>query len=290
MSLATCPAASASAPCIVCGATDARPFHPGLLRCGACSHGWADMQLTAEQQAELYRRDYFFGDEYVDYVKDRPVIQKNFRARLAVLERFLDPARHRRLLEVGCAYGFFLDLVRGRLQATGIDVAEDGVRYARETLGLDAIRGDLLSHNFGERRFDVACLWDTIEHLSRPDLFVERLAALTEPGALLAVTTGDIGSLNARLAGRNWRLIHPPTHLHYFTRASLVRLLDRHGFEAVYDRSCGFYRGADFAAYNLLVLRWKLPRLYALLKKLRLTGFDFYLDLFDIRYVVARRR
>jgi SAM-dependent methyltransferase len=289
LSLATTPA-TAPAACIVCGATDARPFHPGLLRCGACGHGWADLQLSAEQQAALYRRDYFFGDEYLDYVKDRAIIQKNFRARLAVLERFLDPARHRRLLEVGCAYGFFLDLVRGRLQATGIDVTEDGVRYARETLGLDVIRGDLLNHDFGDRRFDVACLWDTIEHLSRPDLFVERLAALTEPGALLAVTTGDIGSLNARLAGRNWRLVHPPTHLHYFTRASLVRLLARHGFEAVYDRSCGFYRGADFAAYNLLVLRWKLPRLYALLKKLRLTGFDFYLDLFDIRYVVARRR
>jgi SAM-dependent methyltransferase len=286
----TPPAAEAAAACIACGAREARAFHPGLLRCAACTHGWADLQLSPGQQAELYSRDYFFGDEYLDYVKDRAIIQKNFRARLSVLERFLDPARHRTLLEVGCAYGFFLDLVRGRLQATGIDIAEDGVRHAREALGLDAILGDLLDHDFGARRFDVACLWDTIEHLPRPDLFVERIAQLTEPGALLAVTTGDIGSLNARLAGGSWRLIHPPTHLHYFTRASLLKLLDRHGFLPVYDRSCGFYRGADFTAYNLLVLRWKLPRLYALVKKLRLTGFDFYLDLGDIRYVVARRR
>ena len=76
---------------------------------------------------------------------DRAIIQKNFRLRLATLERFLDPARHRRLLEVGCAYGFFLDLARGRFEtATGIDITEDGVRYARETLGLDAVQGDLL--------------------------------------------------------------------------------------------------------------------------------------------------
>ena len=104
------------------------------------------------------------------------------------------------------------------------------------------------------------------------------------------MTTGDIGSLNARLGGRRWRLIHPPTHLHYFTRRSLLRLLDRHGFEPVYDRSCGFYRGADFTAYNLLVLRWRQTWLYELLKRLRMTRFDFYLDLGDIRYVVARRR
>jgi SAM-dependent methyltransferase len=277
--------------CVVCGGEDARPFHPGLLRCRACGHGWADLQLTPDELARLYARDYFFGDEYLDYVADRAIIQKNLRRRLDVLERFLDPARHRRVLEVGCAYGFFLDLARRRFEcATGIDITEDGVRYARETLGVDAIRGDLLAHDFGDRRFDVVCLWDTIEHLARPDLFVEKIAGLTGPGALLAVTTGDIGSLNARLSGKRWRLIHPPTHLHYFTRASLLRLLQRHGFDPVHDESCGFYRGADFAAYNLLVLRWRLPRVYALLKALRLTGFDFYLDLGDIRYVVARRR
>jgi SAM-dependent methyltransferase len=277
--------------CVVCGSGDARPFHPGLLRCAGCGHGWADLALSSQELEELYRRDYFFGDEYLDYVADRPIIQKNFRLRLATLERLLDPARHRTLLEIGCAYGFFLDLARARFEtATGIDITEDGVRYARETLGLDAVRGDLLAHDFGGRTFDVACLWDTIEHLPRPDLVVERIARLTEPGALLAVTTGDIGSLNARLAGKRWRLVHPPTHLHYFTRRSLLRLLDRHGFEPVHDRSCGFYRGADFAAYNLLVLRWKWKRLYELLKRLRLTGFDFYLDLGDIRYVVARRR
>ena len=277
--------------CLACGGSESRPFHPGLLRCVGCGHAWADLHLSPDQLAELYRRDYFFGDEYLDYVADRALIQKNFRLRLAVLERFIDPARHRRLLEVGCAYGFFLDLARERMEsATGIDITEDGVRYAREMLGLDAIQGDLLAHDFGERGFDVACLWDTIEHLARPDLYLERVAALTGPGALLAVTTGDVGSLNARINGKRWRLIHPPTHLHYFTRASLVRLLDRFGFDPVYDRSCGFYRGLDFTAHNLLVLRWHLPRAYKVLKWCRLTGFSYYLDLFDIRYVVARRR
>jgi SAM-dependent methyltransferase len=277
--------------CIACGCESSRPFHPGLLRCTDCGHSWADLRLTAAQLVKLYRRDYFFGDEYLDYVADRPVIQKNFRLRLRLLERLLQPGRHRRLLEVGCAYGFFLDLVRDRFQpALGIDIAEDGIRHAREKLGLDVVQGDLLAHDFAGQRFDVVCLWDTVEHLARPDLYLERAAQLTEPGALLALTTGDIGSLNARLNGKRWRLIHPPTHLHYFTKASLGRMLDRLGFDTVHDASCGFYRSADFTAYNLLVLRWRLPRIYRMLKGLRLTGFDFYMDLFDIRYVVAQRR
>ncbi len=277
--------------CAACGGGESRPFHRGLLRCPTCGHAWADLRLSPDELAAVYGRAYFFGEEYLDYVADRRILQKNFRRRLEVLERFLDPGRHRRVLEVGCAYGFFLDLLRDRFEsATGIDVSEDAVRYARSTLGLDVVHGDLLGADLGGRAFDVVCLWDTIEHLERPDLTLERIAGMTAAGALLAVTTGDLGSLNARLAGRRWRLIHPPSHLHYFTRGSLARLLRRTGFEVVYDRTCGFYRGADFAAYNLLVLRWRLPRAYGVLKRLGVTRFDFFLNLFDIRYVLARRR
>lgn len=278
-------------PCVACGGGDGHPFHPGLRRCASCGHAWADLELAPDELAALYRRPYFFGDEYRDYVADRSVLQRSFRLRLLALDRFVDPARHRRLLEVGCAYGFFLELARGRFEeAIGIDVAEDGVRHAREALGLDAVRGDLLTHDFGGRRFDVACLWDTIEHLARPDLQLERIRELTGPGALLAVTTGDIGSLVARLRGKRWRLIHPPTHLHYFTRASLRRLLDRHGFETVYDRSCGFYRRLESAAHAVLARRGKWTLALALLKRLRLARLDFYVDLGDIRYLIARRR
>jgi SAM-dependent methyltransferase len=277
--------------CIACGSADGRPFYTGLLRCAACGHGWANLQLSHDRLAEIYGRGYFFGEEYLDYLADRAIIQKNFRLRLTVLDQFTDLGRHRRFLDVGCAYGFFLDLLRQRRKsAVGIDIAEDAVRHARTTLGLDAVVGDLLTHDFGTKAFDVVSMWDTIEHLARPDLYLERIASITESGALVAVTTGDLGSLNSRINGRHWRLIHPPTHLHYFTRTSLARLFDRMGFTIVYDRSCGYYRGVDTAAYNLFVLQWRFPAAYRLLKRLRVTGYDFFLDLLDIRYVLARRR
>jgi SAM-dependent methyltransferase len=277
--------------CVACGGGDGRRFHSGLRRCASCGHAWADLELAPGETVALYGRPYFFGGEYRDYLADQRILEKSFRLRLRVLDRFLDPARHRRLLEVGCAYGFFLDLARGRFEeAVGLDVAEDGVRHAREALGLDAVRGDVLTHDFGARRFDVACLWDTIEHLPRPDMALERIRDLSPSGALLALTTGDLDSLVARLRGGRWRLVHPPTHLHYFTRASLRRVLERHGFDPVYDRRCGFYRSVESAAHGVLVQRWKATRAFEILKRLRLAGLDFYLDLGDIRYLIARRR
>ena len=286
------PASAASADrCIVCAGTDAAPLYPGILRCRSCGYVFADMRLTDEELFALYNEEFFTGAEFSDYAADAKFFRKNFRLRLRELEKFLDPARHRRLLEIGCAYGFFLDVARGEFaHVEGIDITDAGVRYAREELKLDVVQADFLAHDYGARKFDVVCMWDTIEHLREPQRYVEKIAARTERGALFALTTGDIESLNARLRRDRWRLIHPPTHLHYFSAKSIARLLDAHGFDVVYNRYCGFYRSIGNMAYNVLVLRQQKPQLYRPLERLGVGRLGFYLNLYDIMYVIARRR
>ena len=250
----------------------------------------ADLQVTEGELREIYRKEYFFGGEYSDYIADREVLQENFRLRLRSLRPFLLPGRHRRLLEVGSAYGFFLAVAHAEFEfVQGIDISEDGVRYARESLGLNVIQKDLLRHDFGEEKFDVVCFWDTIEHLTAPHLYIEKAASLVESGGLITITTGDIDSLNARFKGARWRLIHPPTHMHYFTNRSLERLLANYGFETVYSRYCGFYRSVDNVLYNLFVLRHSMPWLYDTVRRSGLGRLRFYSNVFDIRNVIARR-
>ncbi|MCA1815111.1 MAG: class I SAM-dependent methyltransferase [Acidobacteria bacterium] len=277
--------------CIVCGGTSHRQLYEGLLRCRACGYVFADARLTDEELRALYDEDFFTGAEFSDYAEDELHLRKNFRARLRVLRRFLDPSRHKRLLEIGSAYGFFLEEARALFESVeGIDITGAGIAHARERFQLDVTLGDFLSHDYGARRFDVVCMWDTIEHLREPQRFVEKIASLTERGALLALTTGDIESLNARLRGRRWRLIHPPTHLHYFSRRTIARLLAAHGFDVVYNRPCGFYRSLDNVAYNVFVLRHNLRLPHALLRRAGVARLGFYLNLSDIMYVIARRR
>jgi hypothetical protein len=172
----------------------------------------------------------------------------------------------------------------------GIDITEDGVTYAAEKFGLNVISGDLLRHDLGNQVFDVVCMWDTIEHLKRPDMFIDKICKHTDRGALLAITTGDMGSLNARINGDRWRMIHPPTHIHYFSSSTMARLLDRYGFDIIYNRHCGFYRSVGLVATRLLALKTGTSKLYDLLQKIGLTKFDFYLNLYDIMYLMARKR
>ena len=75
---------------------------------------------------------------------------------------------------------------------------------------------------------DVVCLWDTIEHLKNPDLYIEKVADNYDRGGMIAITTGDIGSLVARLRGSEVET-DPPTHslTLLFSKLTLTRFCSR---------------------------------------------------------------
>jgi len=276
--------------CILCGGGSFDEYSPGLRRCRGCGFVSADLNLSEEEHRALYARQYFFGTEYRDYVADRQEHQRNFRLRLDVLDRFLEPSRHRHLLEIGSAFGFFLELARERFETVrGLDVSAEGTEFARAR-GLEVSNQDFLTAPLAVPPPDVVCLWDVLEHLREPHLYLEKIAAEIAPGGLVALTTGDIGSVNARLRGRRWRLIHPPTHLNYFSRRTIAAMLDKYGFDILYDRYCGFYRSVDGMAWGILALRAGVPSLHRLLRRMGLLQWDLYLNLFDITYVIARKR
>src|SRR5712691_5436434 len=103
--------------CIVCAGGAADQLYAGILKCRTCGHVYADMRLTDEELFALYNEGFFTGAEFSDYAADERLFRKNFRLRFRELKRFFDPARHKRLLEIGSAYGFFLDEVRNEFES-----------------------------------------------------------------------------------------------------------------------------------------------------------------------------
>lgn len=277
--------------CIICNSRQTKPLYRDILKCSNCGHIFCSLPLDEKKNLELYGKDYFFGDEYNDYLADRKVFEKNFGRRFKVLKRFIDPLRHRRLLEIGCAYGFFLSLVKSRFEKVlGMDISEDAIRYARDKLRLDCFSADFLRHDFGGEKFDIVCMWDTIEHLAKPHLYLEKIAEHMEKGALVAITTPDIESLNAKIRRGRWRLIHPPTHLHYFSKKRLAKFLGDYGFDIIYSRYCGFHRSIGMTLHRIFLLQRRWLKLYNFLQKTGLVKVDFYLNLYDIIYVIARKK
>lgn len=274
--------------CRVCGGKTAKHTIPALLACPECGFVTADMKIPEKKLKELYSGGYFKGGEYADYQAEEKVIKLNFRRRLKTLARFIADPGKKSLYEIGCAYGFFLEEA-GKIfrSAEGIDLSADAVKAAKKR-GLQVQSGDFLKTRLRGKK-DVFCMWDTIEHLENPFDYVKKIAKHTRRGGLLAITTGDIGSLNARLRGPKWRQIHPPTHLHYFSKQSLTRLLEKNGYRVVYAGHPGQFLDMDNALKILFVIRSRKKNIYEALKKISLNKIKIYLNLFDLLYIIARK-
>ena len=263
---------------------------PGLVKCSRCGFVSTNLFLTDEEVAALYDRSYFHGNEYLDYVAEEESLRLNFNRRLRTLQKIIPDLPGRDIFEIGCAYGFFLDEAQHFVKSVaGMDISQDEIAYGRGRFGLDIQQGDYLKRELSEK-YDLIAMWDTVEHLQRPDLFIAKVKDDLKPGGFLALTTGDIGSVNARLRGQKWRMIHPPTHLHYFSTSTMRVLLDRHGFDVVHLSHPGISRKLRSILYYVLVWRTRKTDLYNALSRWRAFDLSINVNMFDIMYLIARRR
>jgi 2-polyprenyl-3-methyl-5-hydroxy-6-metoxy-1,4-benzoquinol methylase len=273
--------------CDVCEGIEWEKYTEKLIRCLGCGLIRAKINPTPAELEKAYEHDYFFGGEYIDYIRDRVALEKNFQSRLEDLVRYVPASGS--IIEVGCSYGFFLNLCKDKFaHCIGYDITKEGIDYATKTLGLTAYCDSFLNYNGG--MVDAVCLWDVMEHLPNPGAVIAKISTVVKVGGYVSFSTGDAGSLVARLRGDKWRLVHPPTHLFYFDKKSITKLLAKNGFKIVSYTHKTVYRNVD--SIFLQLMRGKpgsqfIKVLYNIAKKVKLTNISIGLNLFDIMDVIA---
>jgi SAM-dependent methyltransferase len=193
-----------------------------IFQCAQCGLGRA--QCSSFNPLAYYTEDYFSGghqDGYADYRGSETVLRREFAHTVQFLRRY---QKHGKLLEIGCAYGFFLEEARPFYEVAGIEISEQAAQFCRER-GLAVVSGvaeEWSLAQFGQ--LDIIVMLDVIEHLPDPYATLALCHRYLNPGGIVLITTGDFSSLYARVAGRHWRLMTPPQHLWYFTPESMIRL------------------------------------------------------------------
>jgi SAM-dependent methyltransferase len=199
-----------------------------IVRCESCTHMQLD-RFPSEEELEAAYEDAASDD----YVEEEAGQRASFASVLERLERYA-PERGC-LLDVGCWVGFLLAEARDRgwRECVGIEPSAFASEYARERLGLDVRTEELFTADLPVGHFDAVVMGDVLEHLTRANEALDRVAELLRPGGLLTLELPDAGSRVARALGPRWWSVIP-THIHYFTRESAATMLRRHDFEPLY--------------------------------------------------------
>jgi len=104
----------------------------------------------------------------------------------------------RRVLDVGCSQGIVpLLLAREGCEVTGVDTSPQAIEEAKRYLANEPahvqekicyVNADFLSLNTQDAEPDTIVISEVLEHLVRPELFVEKAAALLKPDGCLIIT------------------------------------------------------------------------------------------------------
>lgn len=231
--------------CPVCGATDLRVvgpiYHPDplnvagvpinvegldfrLMRCRSCAFQFKFPQIPEERLLECYlQADSGHWGEEVD------ARHRNFDRVKAAIDRH---SRGRKVLDVGCFTGAFLDYLGPQWERFGVEPSVAAAAVARQR-GVQVL-GATLADVAGQEQFDVIVAMDVLEHLIDPAPFFRRIGQLLRPGGIFVASTGDTAAWTWRLQGsRYWYCSYLVEHVSFYCQRTMSVLAAQSGMHSI---------------------------------------------------------
>ena len=134
-----------------------------------------------------------------------------------------------RVLEVGCATGDYLLMLRQRgWEVTGLEPSDHAAAIARQR-GLDVRTGVLLDAHLPAEAFDLVLLRHVLEHVPSPSATLSEIHRLLAPHGKVSVLVPNYDSLERTLCGPYWHGYDLPRHLFTFAPRTLTAMMERAG-------------------------------------------------------------
>ena len=196
-------------------------------RCRDCGTVFQNPRLPADLRLERYReKPRETGGLELD-----PKSQVHYAMMLKRIEALCPEAKGQRLLDFGCGTGGFLVEARAAgYDPMGLELGEDLAQHVREVHGIPVHGGLVSDPDFSDERFGVVLSSQVFEHLLDPAQALRDLKQhLVAPGLLL-IEVPNLRDTRERVQrGKTM----DDSHLFYFSRASLSRMLEREGFRVL---------------------------------------------------------
>ena len=256
--------------CPLCNSAQHTPYQDGpdyfmqlpgtfyLVRCVGCGLLYQNPRPPLDEIARYY------PDQYGSYSS----AQAGLYARSGLAGRLIRRAQHhrcrlldqavvaapnqtKRLLDVGCASGLFLEAMQHYpgWQVEGIELNQRAAQATSERLGIPVFAGPLEAAHFPDDTFDAVTLWDVLEHLHDPLASLRELRRILKPGGALFVRVPNAASYVAKGCGRYWSGYDLPRHMTSFTPRTLAQALRQTGFDRLV---CRYASGSYIAALHSL--------------------------------------
>lgn len=148
-----------------------------------------------------------------------------------------------RIIDYGCGEGHLVDRLNVRFSPVGVDISDTAIAIAKNNYPDLVFR--TIDH-VGKMAVDAIVSFDVLEHIFDMDDFFGFMKRHLKIGGKLIITTNDVCCLKMFIIGLFFMdtFFDPYSpHIRFFTRKSLKKLLEMHGFKVVRVERRGNYCG-----------------------------------------------
>lgn len=223
--------------CPVCHTEMFVGYQPWHYYCGLCAYEKANLSpcINTSDAHELI-------DERARESGLRGLRIQNFLTLVAQIKSLRNSGG--RLLEIGCAHGWFLEASQGDFDVFGLEPDEQ-VYNSTSKRGLPVRLGYFPEALESDEKLDVMVFNDVIEHIPGISKVLEECHRSLNNGGLLVLNLPNSGGVFYRLSKvlfrfgfprffeRLWQEGLPSPHLHYFNLMNLSAILLENGFEVI---------------------------------------------------------
>lgn len=209
-----------------------------LVRCRRCGLVYINPRPTRDELNRMYNvtSHSCCAMDHAGYMDLAYLHELKARKSLRIIKKH---KKEGRILDIGCAAGFFLNQARKRgFKTHGVEMSRDLCYFAQKDFKLDVFCGTLIEASYPSEYFDVVTMFDVLSHLPTPVEELKEVNRILRKGGLLVVETGNKGELDAT-AVKKWKGVWgSPSHLYHFGGSTLQRLFGMTGFDCIEtDRS-----------------------------------------------------
>jgi len=156
----------------------------------------------------------------------------------AEMAQFL-PNEYSKVLEVGCNIGNFRQYADKSTEYWGIEPLEQAAEIAKTKMDKVLVGFyDKVANDIPDNYFDLVIANDIIEHMEQPWDFLKSIKRKMNERASLVLSIPNVRhyeNLKELLFEKDWKYVDAGildiTHLRFFTKKSMIRLLDENKFE-----------------------------------------------------------
>lgn len=180
--------------CILCESSDLKVFdnRTFMYKCKDCGLVFDNPRPTQK----LIWQHYSQKGKYDHWIDSDKAFQKYWNS---YLKKLLKYSKKGELLDIGAGIGMFLSKAKDYFNVTGTEVSDEGIAVAKERYGLDFVKGELESLEFGDKKFDVITMSQILEHVPYPGKTLDHLKSILKPGGILFISVPNESPASFRL-------------------------------------------------------------------------------------------